>query len=143
MTPEPRWEAVLRSGDCVADDDDGPAFAAVRVGDADLLVTRLPGGEVVAFAAECPHLSTPLDGATRRDGRLRCARHLYEYDLRTGENLVPARDAPPASLWRLKPGYLSRHRVQERDGWILVADRPEPPPAAYDADLERSPTRAG
>jgi nitrite reductase/ring-hydroxylating ferredoxin subunit len=134
---------VLRSEDCVAGTDDDPAFAAVRVGDADLLVTRLPGGEVVAFAAECPHLSTPLDGATRRDSRLRCARHLYEYDLRTGENVVPARDAPPASLWKLKPGYLVVHRVLERDGWILVAARPEPPPAAYAPDLERSPDRAG
>ena len=134
---------MLRSADCVAGDDDEPAFAAVRVGGADLLVTRLPGGGVVAFAAECPHLSTPLDGATRRDGRLRCARHLYEYDLRTGENVVPARDAPPASRWKLKPGYLAVHRVQERDGWILVADRPEPPPAAYDPDLERNPDGAG
>lgn len=133
---------MLRSEDCVTGDDDERAFTAVRVGEADLLVTRLPGGEVVAFAAECPHLSTPLDAATQRDGRLRCARHLYEYDLRTGENVVPAHDAPPASLWKLKPGYLARHRVQERNGWILVADRPEPPPAAYDPELERSPDRA-
>lgn len=85
MTPEPRYEAVLRSGDCAAGDDDEPAFAAVRVGDADLLVTP---------------------AARRRGGRLR--------------RRVPAPVHP-----------------------AVVADRPEPPPAAYDPDLERSPTRAG
>ena len=135
----PRFEAVLRSGDCVAGTPDEPVFQEVRVGGVDLLVTRLVTGEVVAFAAECPHLSTPLDGAGVHGPNLRCARHLYEYDVRTGENVVPARDTRPGSMWRLKPGYLAVHRVEEGDGWIRVAAEPEPPPAAYDRDLERGP----
>lgn len=111
----------------------------MSVGGADLLVARLADGEVVAFAARCPHLATPLEGATLRGANLRCARHLYEYDVRTGENVDPARDARRDMLWRLKPGYLAVHRVDERDGWIRVAVAPDPPPAAYDPDLERGP----
>ena len=136
------FEAVLRSEDCRLGRPGEPGFRQVQVGQAELLVTRLPGGDVVAFAAECPHLSTPLDGATLRDGHLRCARHLYQYDLRTGENVVPAREARPESMWKLKPGYLRVHRAEERDGWIWVAEAPEPPPPGYDPALERSPGSA-
>lgn len=130
---------MLRSEDCVAGTPEQPAFSEVRVGGADLLVTRLGTGEVVAFAARCPHLATPLEGATLRDATLRCARHLYEYDVRTGENLDPAPGARRDLLWRLRPGYLAVHRVEERDGWVWVAEAAEPPPAAYDPDAERLP----
>jgi nitrite reductase/ring-hydroxylating ferredoxin subunit len=134
---------VLRSEDCVAGTDGEPRFVEVSVGGADLLVARLSDGDVVAFAAVCPHLATPLEGATLRSARLRCARHLYEYDVRTGENVVPARQARPDLLWKLRPGYLAVHRVEERDGWIRVATTPEPPPTAYDAGLERRPGDEG
>lgn len=135
-------KAVLRSEDCGAGTPGQPAFHAVRVGGADLLVVRLDGGEVVAFSAECPHLSTPLEGATFWDGHLRCARHLYLYDVHTGENVLPAREAQPDAMWKLRPGYLAVHRAEERDGWIWVAETPEPPPPGYDAELERSPRAA-
>lgn len=134
---------MLRSRDCVAGTPEQPAFHEVRVGDADLLVTRLDTGEVVAFAARCPHLATPLEGATLCEGTLTCARHLYQYDVRTGENLEPARGARRDLLCRLRPGYLDVHRAEERAGWVWVADRPEPPPAAYDPDAERGPAVPG
>ena len=116
-----------------------PGFHRVRVGRAEVLVTRLPSGEAVAFAADCPHQQTPLDAATFWDGKLRCGRHQYLYDVHTGANVLPARDAPPEAMHKLKPGYLPIHPVEERDGWIWVADAPEPPPATYDPELERSP----
>jgi nitrite reductase/ring-hydroxylating ferredoxin subunit len=131
------FHRVLRSDECVAGPPGEPGFADVQVGDADLLVTRMADGRVVAFAADCPHQATPLEGATFFEGKLRCGRHLYLYDLTTGENVLPARDASPEALRRLKPGYLPVHRVEERDGWIWVAEEPEPAPACFDPDAER------
>jgi predicted secreted protein len=53
--------------------------------------------------------------------------------------VLPSRDAAPGSLWKLRPGYLPVHRVEERDGWVWVADAPDPPPASYDPEKERRP----
>ncbi|HEX2700712.1 MAG TPA: Rieske (2Fe-2S) protein, partial [Acidimicrobiales bacterium] len=134
---EHTFRAVVPSADCIAGPPGEPSFVEVRVGRAGVLVTRLASGEVVAFSAECPHQSTPLEGATFWEGKLRCARHLYLYDVHTGENVLPARDASPDALRRLKPGYLPIHKVEERDGWVWVAERPEPPPPCFDPEAER------
>lgn len=133
-------QRVLRSDDLPTGQGDSPDLAHVRVGDTDVLVCRLEDGTVVAFCATCPHQQTSLEEATFFDGKLRCARHLYLYDPRTGENLVPAREARPETLWKLKPGFLPVYDVEERDGWIWVADRPNPPPAAFDPSREQRPT---
>jgi len=111
----------------------------VSVGTTEVIVVRLADGEVVAFTSRCPHQGTDLTDASFFDGRLRCPYHLYLYDPHSGENVVPAHDAKPENLWKLKPGYLPTYRVEERDGWIWVAPGPRPPPAAYDPDLERRP----
>jgi nitrite reductase/ring-hydroxylating ferredoxin subunit len=140
--PTPGFRAVVRSEDCVAGPANEPAFHHVTVAAGDVLVTRMPDGRVVAFSAECPHQATPLEGATFWDGSLRCARHLYLYDVDTGENVLPARESSPDALRRLKPGYLPVHRVEEEDGWIWVAEAPEPAPAAFDPAAER-PLPAG
>ena len=116
---------------------DEPGLHKVRVGDHDVLVTRLPAGDVVAFSSTCPHQDTPLDEASFFEGKLRCGRHLYLYDIHTGENLLPAREATPESMRKLRPGYLLVHRTREEDGWIYVAETPDPPPACYDAEAEK------
>ena len=116
-----------------------PNLRRARVGRSDVMLVRLQSGEVLAFGAECPHQATSLDDATFWDGKLRCPRHLYLYDPRSGLNVLPARDARPENLWKLKPGYLRVHRVEERDGWIWVDEAPQPPPPGYDAALERRP----
>ena len=134
---EPTLRAVLRSEDCVAGPPGEPGLHKVKVGRTEVLVTRLPQGDVVAFAAQCPHQETPLDEASFFEGKLRCGRHLYLYDIRTGENLLPAREASPESLRRLKPGYLPIHQTREADGWIWVAETAEPPPPCYDPAAER------
>lgn len=133
------FRAVLRSDQCRVGTPAEPGFARVKVGKAEVLVTRLPDGEAVAFASVCPHQATPLDVASFFEGRLRCGRHLYLYDVHTGENVLPARTSSPESLCKLKPGYLPVHRVEERDGWIWVAEAPDPPPPAYDPAAERGP----
>ncbi|HEX2063904.1 MAG TPA: Rieske 2Fe-2S domain-containing protein [Acidimicrobiales bacterium] len=133
----PGLRPVLRSEELVAGTSGSSAMRKVRAGRHEVLVARLSTGQLVAFASRCPHQGTPLEEAKFWDDKVRCARHQYLYDPRTGENVLPAGDAPPESLWKLKPGYLPVHRVEERDGQIWVADEPEPPPPSYDPDRER------
>lgn len=111
----------------------------VRVGDSHVLVARLASGEVVAFGPSCPHQFTELDEATIWDGNLRCPRHSYLFDTRTGENIHPRRDAPKENLWKLRPGYLTCYQVREEDGCIWVSDEAKPPPPSYDPALEVRP----
>jgi len=131
---------VMRSADCPVGTPQDPELRLVSVGTTEMIVVRLADGEVVAFTRRCPHQGTDLSDASFFDGRLRCPYHLYLYDPHTGENLVPARDAKPENLWKLKPGYLPTYRVEERDGWIWVAPGPRPPPPTYDPERERRPT---
>lgn len=117
----------------------------IKHGPSEILVARMPGGEVVAFATHCPHQGTPLKHAVAIEGNLRCPQHNYMYDPRTGRNVYPAASVRLDVLWRLKPGYLTTYRVEERDGWIWVAERPNPPPPAgaqrpaAPAALQRTP----
>lgn len=113
-----------------------PTIRDVRVGRADILLTRLVTGEAVAFAASCPHQAVSLKTASVFDGYVRCPQHYYLYDPRSGRNILPTNDAPPSALCRLKPGYLTTYPLEERDGWIWVDSRANPPPAGYDAELE-------
>ena len=132
---------VLRSEELPPGTATLPQIRRMRVGQTEMLLARLNDGEVVAFDTTCPHQATSLEDATEWDGNLRCPRHLYLYDPRSGENILPAREARPATLWKLKPGYLPVYRVIERDGWVWVADEPEPPPLAYDRAQEQRPSR--
>ncbi len=135
---------ALSSDELASESPAKPKLRRVTVEGVDVLLGRLSSGTVVAFATRCPHQQTDLADATFFDGLVRCPQHAYLYDARTGENVVPAREAQPADLWKLKPGYLPVHPVEERDGWIWVGVEPEPPPAAYDATREQPPRpRAG
>lgn len=137
----PSLSPVLRSDELPEGSATRPEIRRARAGESEVLLARLSGGEVVAFDTKCPHQATSLDDATVWDGSLRCPRHLYLYDPHTGENILPAREAAPETLWKLRPGYLPVYRVEERDGWIWVANAPEPAPAAYDPEKERRPSR--
>lgn len=113
----------------------------VRAGDTYVLVARLGDGEVVAFDGICPHQVTELDDATIVDGLVSCPRHRYLYDPRSGLNVVPACNARPDNLWKLRPGYLPCFPVEERDGWVWVDPRPRPAPDTYDPRREERPAR--
>lgn len=138
----PGLRPVLRSEELVAGASGPSAMRKVTAGRHEVLVARLSTGQLVAFASRCPHQATPLEEAKFWDDNVRCARHQYLYDPRTGENVLPAGDASPESLWKLKPGYLPVYRVEERDGQIWVADEPEAPPPSYDPARERRPSGA-
>jgi nitrite reductase/ring-hydroxylating ferredoxin subunit/predicted secreted protein len=133
---------AMRTDELTVATDEDPGIRRARVGRGDILLVRLADGEVVAFATQCPHQNTDLELAKLWDGNVRCARHNYLYDPRTGENLQPTRDHLPENLWKLKPGYLPTYPVIERDGWILVGPV-NPPPPTYDPALEVRPDRAG
>ena len=134
---------ALPSENCPLGTPQEPELRLVRVGDQEVILVRLEDGTVAGVASHCPHQGTELTDASFFDGLLRCPRHLYLYDPRTGENVVPARDARPENLWKLAPGYLPTFRVEERDGWIWVATRPSPPPPGYDPERERRPPTSG
>jgi nitrite reductase/ring-hydroxylating ferredoxin subunit/predicted secreted protein len=134
---------TLPSAECPRGTAQEPVLRLVQVGDHDVMLVRLEDGTVAGVAGHCPHQGTDLGDASFFDGLLRCPRHLYLYDPRTGENVVPARDAPPETLWKLRPGYLPTYRVEERDGWIWVAPEPCPPPPGYDPGRERRPPASG
>lgn len=105
-----------------------PEIREVELDGSHVLLTRLSSGEVVAFAAYCPHQGAPLRNATIDRGNIRCEQHKFVYEPHTGRNILPSRDASPRALERLKPGHLTTFPVEERDGWIRVAVRPNPPP---------------
>jgi nitrite reductase (NADH) small subunit len=130
---------ALRSDELPAGEGAGTQIRRVRNGDGHVMVARLADGRLVAFAPSCPHQVTPLDDATLHDGVMRCPRHGYQYDATTGANVFPTRDARPENLWKLKPKYLPVHEVEERDGWIWVAEQSCPPPEAWDPALEERP----
>ena len=132
--PEPRWHRAVRSEDLAVG-----AIVHADVGEGPVLVARLSDGQPVAFDTVCPHQDTPLAEATIWDDQVRCRQHQYRYDPRTGENLFPARTARPENLWKLTPRYLPTFPVEEHDGWVWVADRPNPPPDAYDPAAEEPP----
>ena len=136
---EESFRRVLRSDQVRPATSNRLDIHPVQLSDRRVLVTRLESGQVVAFADRCPHQNTPLDDAALWEDSLRCPRHLYLYDLETGENLLPARDARPGTLWKLKPGYLPIHKAQERGGWIWVSEEPEAPPPGYDPSQEEPP----
>lgn len=134
-----RFVRVLPSAELEAESPGEARLRRAKVARTDVLLARLSTGPVVAFAATCPHQQTDLEGATFYDGLVRCPLHVYLYDPQTGENVVPSRDADPANLWKLKPGYLSVFPVEERDGWVWVGTAAKPPPASYDPARERPP----
>lgn len=120
---------VARSEDLPRPLPGEPAILKVQAGLRDLLLVRLPDGRPVAFAAHCPHQATPLHNATQLECFLRCPQHGYVYDLRSGQNVYPTMSAREEVMWRLKPGYLPTFAVEERQGWLWVAEVPDPPPA--------------
>lgn len=134
---EGNWHRAVRSADLLA----GEIFPA-NAGRMLVLVARLQNGDAVAFSTRCPHQDTELEGATVWDNKIRCPRHQYLYDPRTGENVLPTQRFGPERLWKLKPGYLPTFPVRERDGWIWVSDEQCPPPESYDPALEVPPPDA-
>lgn len=84
------WSAMRRAWHAVA--------TSAEVGDEPVqtwlfgepwVLVRL-GGEVVAFADQCPHRLAPLSAGSRRGGELQCAYHGWRFDGRGACTAIPS-----------------------------------------------------
>ncbi|TVR03100.1 MAG: Rieske (2Fe-2S) protein [Deltaproteobacteria bacterium] len=102
--PVDEWKRVLH-GDRVTQDRMARGFAGTRP----VVVVRV-GEQLRAFRDRCPHAGAPLSGGDLSDGRVRCPRHGWSFDVSGGTCAAH----PDYSLRLLE--------VRERDGWIEVLD---------------------
>jgi nitrite reductase/ring-hydroxylating ferredoxin subunit len=75
------WQRVARLAE-IREDEIYPA----SVEGVDLIVLRHSGG-VAAYVDACPHEGAQLSFGERHGDVLVCAKHLWEFDLRTGEHI--------------------------------------------------------
>ncbi|MGD9526561.1 Rieske 2Fe-2S domain-containing protein [Pseudonocardia sp.] len=68
----------------------------VAAGGERVLLAHLPGGELRAYQARCPHQEFSLADGDLDGTVLTCAAHLWEFDLHTGEGVNP----PGCALYR-------------------------------------------
>ncbi|GAB3854407.1 hypothetical protein GCM10028801_08480 [Nocardioides maradonensis] len=59
------------------------------VGDKEILVAHLEGGEVVATQANCPHQQIEFVEGELEGAELTCKAHLWQFDLRTCKGINP------------------------------------------------------
>lgn len=60
-------------------------LAGVEIQGVKVLVTRV-NGDFVAFPPLCPHMAEPLDvSGICSDGMLTCTKHIWQWELKTGE----------------------------------------------------------
>lgn len=91
-----RWHRVELAGDRALLEAEGRAIVVFRA-----------GGSVHAVENACPHAGNPLVEGELRGTALRCAYHLWEFDLETGACL---RGETP----------LRRYPAEERDGVVWI-----------------------
>ena len=75
------WQAAAR----LSEIDDGEIFP-VQVGGVDLILLKFEGG-VSAYLDACPHEGAQLSFGERAGDVLVCAKHLWEFDVRSGQHI--------------------------------------------------------
>ena len=74
------WKPVCKAAD-IADDE----IKLFQVDGIDIVVVNI-GDRFVAIPPHCPHMEEPLvDSGLCRDGTLTCTKHLWQWNMRTGE----------------------------------------------------------
>jgi toluene monooxygenase system ferredoxin subunit len=97
------WQRLCSAQDVVSDKLTGVEVQGVKV-----LVTRV-GDKFVAFPPLCPHMAEPLKmSGICSDGMLTCTKHIWQWDLETGE---PRGEAE-------KPLLCYPLRLQANELWI-------------------------
>src|ERR1700740_1942307 len=61
----------------------------VQVGDEQILLAHLTGGNIRAYQGYCPHQRTPLAQGKLEGSVLTCAAHSWQFDLSTGQGVNP------------------------------------------------------
>lgn len=64
-------------------------MVALRLHGSEVLLVKLGDDEVHAFDNRCPHAGAPLSEGRLRAATLRCAAHLWEFDIRSGAGINP------------------------------------------------------
>lgn len=82
------WKRV-----CSVDDVAAESLKRFDVEGVPVLIANL-GGEYRAYPPACPHMEEPLEeSGICKDGVLTCTKHLWQWDMRTGEARGPAEKA--------------------------------------------------
>ena len=80
------WKRV-----CSTDDVPPNRLASFTVDGVTVVVAGLDGGGFSVFPPACPHMEEPLEQSGMCAGPvLTCSKHLYQWDMRTGEAAGPA-----------------------------------------------------
>jgi 3-phenylpropionate/trans-cinnamate dioxygenase ferredoxin subunit len=88
---EPEWVRVAS----VSDVAEGQVHA-VRVGDKEIALYHLPGGDYRATSNVCTHEYALLSDGWLEDGCIECPLHAARFDIRTGKALcAPAEESLP------------------------------------------------
>jgi toluene monooxygenase system ferredoxin subunit len=87
MSEDIAWHDAVPAGELWEGD-----ILDVEVAGEQVLLVHLAGGEIRAYQGICPHQQVLLaDGKwDEESGRLECAGHNWEFDLRTGAGVNPA-----------------------------------------------------
>lgn len=65
-------------------------MAEFEVEGQEVLLIHLPGGELRALPAGCPHQDQPLIDGTLEGSVLTCRAHLWQFDVASGKGINPA-----------------------------------------------------
>ncbi|OOG53211.1 Rieske 2Fe-2S domain-containing protein [Polaromonas sp. C04] len=100
MQQNEQWEAA-----CDAADFDGEEMMECRAGERDVLLVRL-GDRIVACPALCPHLDERLAFGFADGNVLTCSKHLWQWDLETGDPLGIAEKRLAVAPVRIENGKI-------------------------------------
>ena len=78
------WTAAIALDDVWEDD-----MVGVEVEGTKVLIVNI-GGDLQAYTNVCPHQASALDEGDFDGETITCARHLWEFDARTGRGVNPA-----------------------------------------------------
>lgn len=95
-----KWEAA-----CDVADFDHEEMLECRAGERQVLLVRL-GDRIVACPAMCPHLEERLAFGFADGNVLTCSKHLWQWDLNTGDPLGPAEKRLPVAAVRIEGGKI-------------------------------------
>ena len=100
MQQATKWEVA-----CDAADFEGEEMLECRVGEREILLVRA-GGHIVACPTMCPHMEERLAYGFTDGMVLTCSKHLWQWDLNTGDPLGPAEKRLAVAPVRVEDGKI-------------------------------------
>ncbi|MCC2677011.1 MAG: hypothetical protein K0Q43_4397 [Ramlibacter sp.] len=100
MQQAEQWEAA-----CDAADFNGEEMLECRVGEREILLVRA-GDRIVACPTMCPHMEERLAYGFTDGMVLTCSKHLWQWDLTTGDPMGPAEKRLAVAPVRIENGRI-------------------------------------